>query len=139
VNIVQCRPVAAVFESPIPPNAVCIDIVVLYLSSAPINILTDIAIFFLPMHTLWRMRLPKKQKIILLLTFGTGFFVTVISVIRTVYLVDTAITRVHATQPGAQPPGSHDLSCMFITTHSSLSPLTGQRRVRCVSTFVVCH
>jgi hypothetical protein len=111
VNIVQCRPVAAAVHVPTSPGAHCIDIVALYLSTAPVNIITDIAIFFLPMPTLWRMRLPKKQKIILLLVFGTGLFVTVISVIRTVCLLHAAIARVTS----LNPPGVHDLSCMLIS------------------------
>jgi hypothetical protein len=111
VNVVQCRPVAAVVHVPTPPGAQCIDIVALYLSTAPVNIVTDIAIFFLPMPTLWRMRLPKKQKIILLLVFGTGLFVTVISVIRTVSLLHAAIARVTS----LHPPGVHDLLCMLIS------------------------
>ena len=51
-----------------------------------------------------------KQKIILLLVFGTGLFVTVISVIRTVFLLHAAIARVTK----VNPPGVHDLSCMLI-------------------------
>jgi hypothetical protein len=111
INIFQCRPVAAVFDNPTPPGANCIDIVALYVSTAPINIITDIAIIFLPMPTLWRMRLPKKQRIILVFVFGTGIFVTVISVIRTASLFNLAIARV--TQ--SNPSGIHYLSCMPIT------------------------
>ena len=112
VNIFQCRPVAVAIQVPTPPGAHCIDIVALYLSVASVNIVTDIAIFFLPMPTLWHMRLPWKQKIILLLVFGTGLFVTVISVIRTVFLLHAAIARVTK----VNPPGVHDLSCMLIST-----------------------
>jgi hypothetical protein len=111
VNILQCRPVNAAITVPTPPNAQCIDLVALYISSAPVNIVTDLAIFFLPLRTLWRLRLPKRQRIILLLTFGTGLFVTIISIIRTVYLLRLAISR--ATKPN--PPGIHDLSCMLIS------------------------
>ena len=110
VNIFQCRPVAVAIQIPTPPGAYCIDIVALYLSAAPVNIVADIAIFFLPMLTLWHMRLPRKQKIILLLVFGTGLFVTVISVLRTVFLLHAAIARV----TNVNPPGVHDLSCMLI-------------------------
>ena len=111
INLFQCRPVAAVFDNPTPPGANCIDIVALYVSTAPINIITDIAIIFLPMPTLWRMRLPKKQRIILVFVFGTGLFVTVISVIRTASLFDLTIARV----PRSNPSGIHYLSCMPIT------------------------
>ena len=70
LNIFQCQPVEDVFQDPLPPSAKCIDIVTLYLSSAPVNIITDLAILFLPMPILTSMRLPRKQKTILVFTFG---------------------------------------------------------------------
>jgi hypothetical protein len=111
VNIFQCRPVAAAIEIPTLPGTNCIDLVALYVSTAPVNIVTDVAIFMLPMSTLWRMRLPRKQKIILLLVFGTGLFVTVVGVVRTASLFNLTIARVTR----AHPPGVHDLSCMPFT------------------------
>lgn len=117
VNIIQCHPLSAAFEYHIPPGAKCINIIAIYLASSPVNIVTDIAIFFLPIPTLWRMRLPKKQKIILLLTFGTGLFVTIISIIRTVYIVHSFVARIPryytTIHPGVQPPTPHDASCML--------------------------
>jgi hypothetical protein len=111
VNVFQCRPVAAAIEVPTPPGTHCIDLVALYVSTAPINIITDIAIFLLPMPILWRMRLPRKQKIILLLVFGAGLFVIVVAIIRTASLFDLTVARVTR----SHPPGVHDLSCMPIT------------------------
>jgi hypothetical protein len=78
LNVAQCRPVWALFQEAIPAYAVCTDIVTLYLSSAPVNIITDLAILFLPMPILTGMRLPKKQKIILVITFS---FVSVFHVV----------------------------------------------------------
>lgn len=52
LNILQCHPVSAAFYTPIKPPQTCIDIVTIYLSSAPLNIITDLAIFFLPMPLL---------------------------------------------------------------------------------------
>lgn len=84
LNIFQCRPVDAGFESN--PSARCIDIVTLYLCSAPVNIITDLALLFLPMPILTAIRLPRNEKIILVITFSFGAFVTVVDVIRIVYL-----------------------------------------------------
>lgn len=92
-NIFQCRPVAAGYQFPTPPDAKCTDIVTLYLSSAPVNIITDIAILFLPMPILTGMRLPRKQKVILIVTFSFGAFVAVVDVIRIAYLQNAALTR----------------------------------------------
>ena len=86
LNVLQCHPVGAVFKDPVPSTAVCTDIVTLYLSSSPVNIITDLAILFLPMPILTGIRLPRKQKIILIITFSFGAFVAVVDVVRIVYL-----------------------------------------------------
>ena len=94
LNIFQCHnPVSASWQNPTPPKAHCTDIVTLYLSSAPVNIITDLAIFFLPMPILTGMRLPLKQKIILVITFSFGFFVAVVDVIRIAELQTAAVSR----------------------------------------------
>ena len=93
LNIFQCRPIGAAFEDPIPQDARCTDIVILYLSSAPVNIITDLAILFLPMPILTRMRLPRNEKIILIITFSFGAFVAVVDVVRIAYLESAALAR----------------------------------------------
>lgn len=93
LNIFQCHPADAVFKDPQPSSATCTDIVTLYLSSAPVNIITDLAIFFLPMPVLTGMRLPQKQKIILIITFSFGVFVAVVDVVRVAYLQSASLTR----------------------------------------------
>ncbi|KAK4949775.1 hypothetical protein LTR10_011617 [Elasticomyces elasticus] len=102
-NIFQCRPVAAGFLYPTPSGAKCSDIVNLYLSSAPVNIITDIALLILPMPILTKMRLPRKQKIILVLTFSAGAFVTVVDVVRIAYLQDAALDRLKVVKGDGQP------------------------------------
>ncbi|KIX94462.1 uncharacterized protein Z520_09848 [Fonsecaea multimorphosa CBS 102226] len=92
-NIFQCSPVAAGYLYPTPENARCTDIVTLYLSSAPLNIITDIALLFLPMPILTGMRLPRKQKIILIATFSFGAFVAVVDVVRIAYLQQASLNR----------------------------------------------
>ncbi|KIW85823.1 hypothetical protein Z517_01215 [Fonsecaea pedrosoi CBS 271.37] len=92
-NIFQCSPVAAGYLYPQPENATCTDIVTLYLSSAPLNIITDIAILLLPMPILTGMRLPRKQKIILVATFSFGAFVAVVDVVRIAYLQEASLNR----------------------------------------------
>jgi len=93
LNIFQCHPVGAVFAATVPASATCTDIVALYLSSAPVNIITDLAILFLPMPILTGLRLPLKQKIILVITFGFGFFVVAVDVVRIAYLQSAFQTR----------------------------------------------
>jgi hypothetical protein len=113
VYIFQCRPVEAAFLSIIPPGAECTDIVVLYLSSAPVNIVTDLAILFLPIPIITKMHLPRKQKAILVPTFGFRFFAVVVDVVRVAFLQLAATSRqlrieaIHISNNG-----SLDFSCM---------------------------
>lgn len=125
VNVFQCRPLSAVFLSDIPAHASCTDIVTLYLSSSPVNIITDLAILLLPMPLLTTMRLPYKQKIILVVTFSFGFFVAVVDVVRIAFLQQAAISRsLEVKSIHIQNIGGVDFSC---TTRSSpYSKLTRQ-------------
>lgn len=98
LNILQCQPISAAWKTPVPASAHCTNIVTIYLSSAPLNIITDLAILFLPMPILTSMRLPKKQKIILVITFGFGVFVAVVDVVRIAYLQSAARANLRAIQ-----------------------------------------
>lgn len=112
VNVFQCSPLGAVFLSDIPSYAHCTDIVTLYLSSSPVNIITDLAILILPMPLLTKMRLPFKQKIILVITFSFGFFVAVVDVIRIAFLQQAAISRsLEVKSIHIQNIGGVDFSC----------------------------
>ncbi|KAJ5095280.1 Major facilitator superfamily domain general substrate transporter [Penicillium argentinense] len=93
ITVFQCRPISAAFFSTAPGGASCTDIVTLYLSSSPVNIITDLVILLLPMPILTQMRLPYKQKAILVITFGFGFFVAVVDVIRIAFLQQAATSR----------------------------------------------
>src|ERR1700712_2430455 len=64
-NVFQCIPVSQVFQ----PAGKCIPLITLYLASAPVNVITDLAVLVLPLPVLTAMQLPRKQKIILVATF----------------------------------------------------------------------
>lgn len=108
LNIFQCRPVGAAFDDPLPPAATCIDIVTLYLSSAPVNIITDLALLFLPMPILTGMRLPRNEKIILIITFSFGGFVAVVDVVRIAYLESAALARLRETGESSASNAQYD-------------------------------
>lgn len=93
VTLFQCDPVGAAFRYPVPASHKCTDIITIYLSSAPVNIITDLAILFLPMPILTSMRLPKKQKTILVITFGFGLFVAIVDIVRIAYLQSASTYR----------------------------------------------
>ncbi|KAI1468065.1 MFS general substrate transporter [Daldinia caldariorum] len=95
INIFQCRPVQAAFD-PYPDTAYCIPLLTEFICSAPVNVVTDLAILALPLPVLTSMRLPRRQKIILIFTFALGIFVTIVDVVR-IYYLEQAITQVSAT------------------------------------------
>jgi fucose permease len=121
LNIAQCRPVSAAWASPVPSSASCTNIVTIYLSSAPLNIITDLAIFFLPMPILTSMRLPKKQKIILIITFGFGVFVAVVDVVRIAYLQNAQRATLNAAHADHSENGNDQRNTNDFAWYSSLS------------------
>jgi hypothetical protein len=132
VNVFQCNPVHAAYSYPLPPDAHCIDILTLYLSSSPVNIITDLAILFIPNPILTQMRLPRKQKIILVITFSFGFFVAVVDVIRIAYIQDAATSRQIAVKDfHYQSASGDDFSCMTSNLSTEFRRITdGASRVR---------
>ncbi|KAH8688930.1 major facilitator superfamily domain-containing protein, partial [Phaeosphaeriaceae sp. PMI808] len=94
LNIFQCRPISAGWRAaPIERSNLCINVVVLYLSSAPVNLITDIAMFLLPIRITTRLLLPRRQKAILVITFALGAFVIAIGVVRIAYLEEAVLTQ----------------------------------------------
>ncbi|KAI4172256.1 MAG: hypothetical protein LQ343_003691 [Gyalolechia ehrenbergii] len=96
LNIFQCCPITHLFRQPVPSNVKCLDIIALYLSSAPINIITDLALLMLPMPILTAMRLPRNEKLILIVTFSFGAFVTAVDVVRIAELQSASLSRLQS-------------------------------------------
>lgn len=96
LNIFQCRPIPASFSYPYTGQAKCIPLLTEFICSAPINIVTDLAILALPIPVLTGMRLPRRQKYILVITFSLGIFVTIVDVVR-IYYLQQAITSAPTT------------------------------------------
>ena len=110
LNIFQCHPVGAAFETIVPPGQHCTDIITIYLSSAPVNIVTDLALLFLPMPILTAMRLPRNEKLILIVTFSFGAFVAVVDVVRIAYLESATLTRLQNSTENANKNDKGDFS-----------------------------
>ncbi|KAH7633885.1 major facilitator superfamily domain-containing protein [Sordaria sp. MPI-SDFR-AT-0083] len=85
MNIFQCTPMRAAWDVTI-EAAKCLPLLTEFICSAPVNIVTDLAILALPIPVLTGMRLPPRQKTILIFTFALGIFVTVVDVVRIYYL-----------------------------------------------------
>lgn len=85
MNIFQCTPMRAAWDITV-ESAKCLPLLTEFICSAPVNIVTDLAILALPIPVLTGMRLPPRQKTILIFTFALGIFVTVVDVVRIYYL-----------------------------------------------------
>jgi hypothetical protein len=94
LNIFQCRPISAAFTNDPENPGKCVDLFSLYLCSAPVNVITDIAILVLPLPSVTAMRLDKRQKVGLVATFMLGVFVTVVDVVRIAYLQEALIQEI---------------------------------------------
>jgi fucose permease len=90
LNIFQCEPINAAWN-PYLGHAECIPLLTEFICSAPVNIVTDLAILALPIPVLTGMRLPPRQKTILVFTFALGIFVAIVDVVR-IYYLQHAIT-----------------------------------------------
>ena len=93
LNIFRCQPISGAFTE---QAATCIDVVTLFICSAPVNVLTDIAILVIPLPMVTAMRLGVRQKVGLVATFMLGVFVTVVDVVRIVYLQEALIYQIGA-------------------------------------------
>ncbi|KAK5659601.1 hypothetical protein OQA88_805 [Cercophora sp. LCS_1] len=84
VGIFICTPVHGFWDST--AGAKCIPNIPQWYINAAGNIITDVAVFALPLPAIWKLNLVKGQKIILLGIFCLGFFTVIISIIRIKYL-----------------------------------------------------
>lgn len=102
--------VEAVSCLPLGTKEHCTEVFTVALAISPFNIITDIIILFLPIPRLTRMRLPWKQKVILVIAFSTGFGVIVVDVIRIAFLQNAFISRRLTNNPN---PDGYDTTCML--------------------------
>lgn len=111
-NVFQCIPVSQVFD----PIGTCIPLITLYLASVPVNVITDIAILILPIPVLTAMQLPRKQKMILIATFGLGVYVVATDVVRIYYLQQSSGPSDPTTSPllGNEVDFSYHASISFM-------------------------
>ncbi|EFQ35466.1 uncharacterized protein GLRG_10610 [Colletotrichum graminicola M1.001] len=91
ISALQCLPVSGFWDKSV--KAKCIPNQPQWYVNAAGNIITDVAVFALPMPVFWHLRLPRKQKILLMGIFSLGFFTVAISIIRVQFLdIETDFT-----------------------------------------------
>lgn len=75
-----CIPVAAFWDPTVEGR--CLPFLLIWYVMAGVNLVTDFAIFSLPLPVINSLQLPRRQKMMLLIVFGLGFFTCAISIIR---------------------------------------------------------
>ncbi|KAJ5770960.1 uncharacterized protein N7511_003011 [Penicillium nucicola] len=80
----QCQPVSKAWASTKPGT--CVDINVFYLCNAALNIFTDVLTYTLPIRVIFKLQMPRKQKIVLAIILCLGLFACVSSIIRITYI-----------------------------------------------------
>ncbi|THV45430.1 hypothetical protein BGAL_0490g00050 [Botrytis galanthina] len=85
----QCRPVSDYWAVSFKPQPNCINQEVHLLFTSICNAISDYAVVALPMHTVWKLQLPFKQRISLCMLFAIGFLASTASVVRTVYVCNS--------------------------------------------------
>ncbi|TDZ68085.1 Satratoxin biosynthesis SC1 cluster protein 4 [Colletotrichum trifolii] len=84
MSLAFCVPIQGFWDHSIP--AKCFSQHVLYYLFGACSIATDIIIFLLPLPALFKLQLPRSQKLYLLGIFSLGFFIVAISVFRLQFL-----------------------------------------------------
>ncbi|KAK1640116.1 hypothetical protein BDP81DRAFT_446493 [Colletotrichum phormii] len=80
----QCLPVEGFWDKSV--VSLCIPNQPQWYVNAAGNIITDVAVFTLPLPIFWHLSLPRKQKALLMGIFSLGFFTVAISIVRIQYL-----------------------------------------------------
>jgi len=69
--IFTCVPVEAAWDYTI-TDAKCIHILDYFYTCAGVNIATDLLLCFLPLPTIWKLHMPKAQRVVVCFIFGLG-------------------------------------------------------------------
>ncbi|CZR65357.1 related to L-fucose permease [Phialocephala subalpina] len=92
VVIFQCRPPSEYWTLSFKPQPDCISETKHLLAAGIVNTVTDLIVVVLPIPTVWRLKLPIQQQVIVILLFGAGFLVSCAGAVRTYYLYKVTIT-----------------------------------------------
>ncbi|KAF1956824.1 hypothetical protein CC80DRAFT_445548 [Byssothecium circinans] len=101
-GLFTCIPPRAFWDVTIQPVSKCIDQYKLWYSNAALNIFSDLVIAVLPLRGLWKLQLPTRQRVVLMMILGIGWFVCVVSILRLHAVVNLGNNRNDATWYGAE-------------------------------------
>ncbi|KAI2484887.1 hypothetical protein Ptr902_03827 [Pyrenophora tritici-repentis] len=81
-SVFTCVPIYAYWDVLAKPTAKCLENDNLWYANASINIVTDLAVAFLPVRVIWNLQIATRQKLALIAVLTIGWFVCVVSVLR---------------------------------------------------------
>ena len=92
-DIFQCTPIEYIWNKGV--AGTCIDRVTLFLSNAGLDIFQDFLIYVLPLRSVYKLYLPRKQRLALIAIFMAGGFVCITGILRLNALHTAAVTEDH--------------------------------------------
>lgn len=98
IVIFQCVPIAALWDSAI-TDARCIHAPEFFVASTAITLLTDILVLLLPFYIVMGLKMPLKTKIAVIGVFFLGFLVTVVGVVRMIFIIRGFFLHVVSNDP----------------------------------------
>ncbi|CAG7954713.1 unnamed protein product [Penicillium salamii] len=98
VDIFQCTPVAYVYDMSI-PGGKCIDQGAFYVSTAALNLTTDIMVLSIPIIITARLQMPMRRKIAVCVILCLGAVATAIGVWRIIILAQGFIAKIDNPDP----------------------------------------
>ncbi|KAH7119830.1 hypothetical protein B0J11DRAFT_71123 [Dendryphion nanum] len=90
-NIVPCVPIHAYWDLSL--QGWCFPKAISWFTNAGLNIFTDFLVVMLPLPGIFKLQLPRKQKIGVSFVFFLGFFICIISIVRLHSLHQGAVTK----------------------------------------------
>ncbi|KAM5453920.1 hypothetical protein MaudCBS49596_002545 [Microsporum audouinii] len=100
VVVFNCRPISAYWTLSTKPQK-CINETAHLLAGGIVNTLTDFCVVILPIPTVMALKLPNRQRLVLVLLFGAGFAVCIAGSVRVyyVYKMNTTYDKTWAAYP----------------------------------------
>lgn len=81
-SIFQCTPIHKAWAAAKTVPGSCINVNALFFANAGMDIFQDALIYVLPMRMLYRLQVPKRQKVALIMVFAVGGFVVITGMVR---------------------------------------------------------
>ncbi|KAL8820834.1 MAG: hypothetical protein Q9223_001026 [Gallowayella weberi] len=91
IPIFQCKPREKIWLPKTPGK--CLDIFGLYIASSVFNIISDLAMYFIPLWKVWHLQISKARKLGISTIFATGSLAIISSIFRLVFAARFLLTE----------------------------------------------